>query len=100
MGGMDMMDFNLGDHSPFSKFALNWVEPKVISGVTGTVSFELNSFQETGDFAILTPKNYTSSAFDEYFVTISSSSLAIVIYHGLMCLDFTTYSNVVFSSFV
>ena len=68
MGGMDMMDFNLGDHSPFSKFALNWVEPKVISGVTGTVSFELNSFQETGDFAILTPKNYTSSAFDEYFV--------------------------------
>lgn len=68
MGGMDMMDFNLGDHSPFSKFALGWASPKVVSGMKGEISFSLDPFAKAGDFAILTPKNYTSSPFEEYFV--------------------------------
>ncbi len=31
LGGMDMMDANIGDHNAFSKWLLGWMEPTVVS---------------------------------------------------------------------
>lgn len=32
VGGLDMMDYNIGDHMAFSKYLLNWISPKEIIG--------------------------------------------------------------------
>lgn len=31
LGGVDMMDFNIGDHNPFTKYLLQWETPTLIS---------------------------------------------------------------------
>ena len=65
MGRVDMMDDDLGDHSPYSKFALGWVEPYLIDG-EGTIT--LNSFTETGDCLLFKTENYNGTPFDEYIM--------------------------------
>lgn len=68
MGGLDMMDYNIGDHSPFSKFALGWTSPTVLSGKYGKISAKLNYFSKNGDFIIITHDDYNGLPFDEYIV--------------------------------
>lgn len=51
MGGTDMMDYNVGDHNAFSKGALGWSNPLV---VTGPSTVKVKSFTDTGD-AIMLP---------------------------------------------
>jgi M6 family metalloprotease-like protein len=72
LGGLDMMDFNIGDHNSYSKFFMDWNTPKVIdsshpSSVAIGESFtvELSPFQDNGDFLII-KNNWNGSAFDEY----------------------------------
>lgn len=65
MGGVDMMDDDLGDHSPYSKFALGWCEPYIIDE-EGTIT--LNSFTETGDCLLFKTGNYNGTPFDEYIM--------------------------------
>ncbi len=64
-GCIDMMANNIGDHSAFSKFALGWVKPIVVKEAK---SFYLPSFQESGEFLLLTNENWNKTPFDEYFV--------------------------------
>lgn len=64
-GGMDMMDFNIGDHSSFSKLILGWIKPRVYNIKDTTI--ELESFVETGD-CILLSETKVDSPFDEYFL--------------------------------
>lgn len=64
IGVIDMMDNNIGDHDPFSKYSLGWTEPTVI---TESTTVELESFTEKGDFVLIGPKDYNKTPFDEYF---------------------------------
>lgn len=80
-GCIDMMDQNIGDHTAFSKFALGWVKPKI---VTKTMRISLRPFTESGDFVVISSDDYNKSAFDEYF------TIEYVTPTGLNTLDYTS----------
>lgn len=64
MGGLDMMDMNIIDHNAWSKFALGWTRPYVVSDST---TITLESSVKTGQAIILpTSKGWNNNAFDEY----------------------------------
>ncbi len=63
-GCIDMMDNNIGDHSAFTKFALGWSKPIVVKEEK---TITLPSFEENGDFILLTNDNFNGTAFDEFF---------------------------------
>lgn len=66
-GRLDMMDYNIGDHSPFSKYCLGWIEPTIVDHV-GT--YTINKFTSDGS-ALLIPADldrFSYSAFDEYLL--------------------------------
>lgn len=65
MGGIDMMDHNLGDHSAFSKFTLGWLEPLVVND---SAMITLRPTTTTGDCFIIPSPNYNGTAFDEYMM--------------------------------
>jgi M6 family metalloprotease-like protein len=66
MGKIDMMDYNIIDHNAFSKFALGWVHPYVVSGST---SITLHPSATTGECVLLpTAGGWNGSAFDEYLL--------------------------------
>ena len=62
--GVDMMDFNIGDHGPYSKLLLDWIEPVVItkSGIYALPAFTTNGIA----FAISNKK--MDSLFAEYYL--------------------------------
>lgn len=72
MGGLDMMDHNIGDHNSMSKAWYGWVEPYI---ATGNSDITLNSTTKTGDF-ILIPANldeegntvYRNTMLDQYLM--------------------------------
>ena len=59
-----MMDNNVGDHCAYSKFALQWITPKI---VTGEGSITIRPMTTTGDAIIVTPQ-WNDTAFDEYLI--------------------------------
>lgn len=63
-GELDMQSYNVGDHNIFSKFALGWVEPYV---VTDECKITLRTSSKYPD-AILIKDNWNGSAFDEYLL--------------------------------
>jgi M6 family metalloprotease-like protein len=72
LGGLDMMDFNVGDHNSYSKFFMGWNMPKVVNSshsssvaIGESFTVELEPFQDNGDF-LLIKNNWNGSAFDEY----------------------------------
>lgn len=66
LGGIDMMDLNIGDHSAFSKYALGWIEPTVIYKNDTTIT--LKPFENTGEALIIPSSYYNDSAFSEYLI--------------------------------
>lgn len=66
LGGIDMMDLNIGDHSAFSKYALGWIEPTVIYQDDTTIT--LKPFESSGDALIIPSSYYNDSAFSEYLI--------------------------------
>ena len=65
MGGVDMMDNNVGDQSAFSKFSLGWVNPTV---VYKDCEITLRPFESSGDCVILPANYFNDSAFSEYLI--------------------------------
>ena len=63
--GSDMMDYNFGDHGPFSKIMLDWVNPVEI---TRNGIYELPSFTTSGVSFIIGANNKFDSIFDEYYL--------------------------------
>ena len=63
-GGIDMMDQNVGDHDSYSKFALQWIQPKV---VTSAGSIKIRPMTTSGDAIIVSPQ-WNGTAFDEYLI--------------------------------
>ena len=66
LGGADMMDSTVGDHNPFSKLLLGWIQPKV---VTESMDLTLNPFSTSGDAYIITD-DWNGSLFDEYLLAM------------------------------
>ena len=66
LGGIDMMDLNIGDHTAFSKYALGWIEPTVIYQEDTTIT--LKPFESSGDALIIPSSYYNDSAFSEYLI--------------------------------
>lgn len=65
-GGVDMMDYNIGDHNAYSKYLLNWTSPYVIDGTKDAVEIVLKPFESSGDFILLRDTTWNNSPFDEY----------------------------------
>ena len=64
-GYADMMDGNIGDHHPYSKLLMGWVNPTVVdkSGI-----YELPSFTTTGNFILIPAGDSYDSIYSEYFI--------------------------------
>ena len=63
--GSDMMDYNFGDHGPFSKIMLDWVNPVEI---TKSGIYELPAFTTTGVSFVIGANSNFDSIFDEYYL--------------------------------
>ena len=61
MGGMDMMDYNLGDENTFSKMLLNWTRPYVITGET---TITINASNKIGDCILVPAKSWNGSSME------------------------------------
>jgi len=71
MGSVDMMDANVIDHNVFSKFALGWVTPYVVTGTIGTLTLNLTPSATKGTHNCVifpTAEGWDGSAFDEYIM--------------------------------
>lgn len=66
-GCFDMMDYNIGDHSSFSKYLLNWSSPMVIKdNVSGTI--KLKPLVSSGEYILVPSSKYNNSPFSEYLL--------------------------------
>lgn len=76
VGGVDMMDFNIGDHDAFSKYLLGWMKPTVLTEEylsANDYKLTLKSQVQYGEAYILpTYKdgsiNYNGTPYDEYLI--------------------------------
>lgn len=64
LGGLAMMDCNIGDNDPFSKYLLGWTKPTVI---TEPGEYHLKPFESSGEF-ILIPLSYADNPYGEYII--------------------------------
>ena len=65
-GGIDMMDLNIADHDVFSKMALGWVSPTIIS--SDNVSWTLGPSSENGQCLLIAPSTFNGTVWDEYIL--------------------------------
>lgn len=63
-GKLDMQAYNVGDHNAYSKMALGWIDPYV---VTGSCEINLKTSAKYPE-AILINDNWNGSSFDEYIL--------------------------------
>lgn len=69
LGFMDMMDYNLGDHSPLSKYLLNWTTPYVLDmGSNNSGEITINDFSSSGDFILIPKGDYNGTPYDRYLL--------------------------------
>ncbi len=61
LGGIDMMDHNIGDHNVWTKMAYGWLDPIYVNG---TAKVTLRTAQQYAD-AILIKDGWNGTAFDE-----------------------------------
>lgn len=63
-GGLEMQAYNIGDHNIYSKMALGWVDPYV---VTDSCSINLKTSASSGE-AIILKDGFSDSIYDEYII--------------------------------
>lgn len=63
-GELDMQSYNVGDHNAYSKMALGWIDPYV---VTNSCQINLKTSSKYPE-AILINDNWNGSSFDEYIL--------------------------------
>lgn len=69
LGGLDMMDNNIGDHNAYSKTLYGWINPKRITGTKGKTKIKLKSTTTTGDaFIIPAPGEWNNTYLDQYLL--------------------------------
>ena len=77
LGGIDMMDENIGSHNAWTKMAYGWIDPIYVNG---NAKVTLKSAQLQGD-AVVIKDNWNGTAFDEMIVLELSTN------DGLNALD-------------
>jgi len=65
VGGYDMMDQNMCDHNAFSKFMLDWIKPKYLTGDQSTVT--LQALAEAPD-ALVCMADSDAGPYKEFFI--------------------------------
>ena len=112
VGGIDMMDMNIGDHDSFSKYLLGWIDPLVITEEylkSNDYELTLNSLADTSSTrnkAFLLPCNtengirYNGTSFDEYLLIEYSTNTDLNEKDSLSkyANGLRGYTNLVFSS--
>ena len=69
MGGLDMMDYNVGDHNAYSKMMYGWINPRRIAGTSGSIKLEMTSTTTTGDAIIIpAPNGWNNTYLDQYLL--------------------------------
>ena len=69
MGFMDVMDYNLGDHSPLSKYLLNWTSPYILDmGDKRSGAITIKDFSSTGDFILVPRSDFNGTPYDRYLL--------------------------------
>lgn len=63
LGGVDMMDYNIGDHNGYSKMALDWKLPYYVDGTESVTEMTL----VPGDLVVIND-SWNKTAFDEYLL--------------------------------
>ncbi len=63
-GGLDMMDYNIGDHNAFSKMSLGWLSPY---HVTESTTIHLKPFESSGQCIVL-QDSWSKTPFDNYII--------------------------------
>lgn len=66
-GCFDMMDYNIGDHSSFSKYLFNWSSPMVIKDNVST-TLSLKPFIDSGEYLLIPSSDYQDNPFGEYLL--------------------------------
>lgn len=67
-GCFDVMDYNIGDHSSFSKYLFKWTSPMVIKKTTVKERLTLKPFTNSGEYLLVPGPNYDGSPFSEYLL--------------------------------
>ena len=68
LGGADMMDYTVGDHNPYTKIMLGWLEPTIVNDTETVTIDSLQKTNATNARAILIPLNFNNSYFCEYLL--------------------------------
>jgi M6 family metalloprotease-like protein len=66
VGGLDMMDYNWGDHNVFSKWLLDWLTPQIVGDGYGPVALAASA--AAPEALVVMPGVTTTTAFQEYFI--------------------------------
>jgi hypothetical protein len=66
LGGADMMDSNAGDHNPWSKMILGWIDPLVVDT---SMEVDLSPYISSGQ-ALLITEDWNGTLFDEYIIAM------------------------------
>ena len=66
-GCFDVMDYNIGDHSCFSKYLFKWTSPTVIEGNENR-TIKLKPFVSSGEYLLIPSAKYNNSPFSEYLL--------------------------------
>ncbi len=64
-GFMDMMDYNIGDHSSFSKYSLSWCQPYVVKD-EGEIT--IHDFSTSGEFILIPSSKFDNNPYGEYLL--------------------------------
>src|SRR5690554_4741244 len=91
LGGFDMMDYNVGDHGPFTKLVFGWLEPLVATSGSYEVILDSYSLDDDGlNNTLLIPYNVDDlndgNAFDEYLLVMFYTPNGL--YNGHLDLDY------------
>lgn len=72
VGSYDMQSANIGDWNAYSKYAVGWIEPEVITGLESGESVEITigAFATTGDVIVIpgASSKYYGTPFSEYIM--------------------------------
>lgn len=71
LGGVDMMDFNIGDHCAFTKYLMGWEKPIVVDEnyfKNNTDTITLKSHSESNQSLLIPTKGYNGTVYDEYLL--------------------------------
>ena len=71
MLGHDVMDLDLGDHNPYTKFNLGWIDSSRLVTTDTSVTLTLQPFTETGD-TIIIANNWDDALgfYQEYYILV------------------------------